>query len=113
MRMSFLGLSLMGTGLAFACTCFAQADQPVPRSDQNSLTAHAQLLDKARAGGIDVYFEGDSITRLEAELFRLECGQLRMGRGHDSKYFVALTRASPPKSYRGFHPIGGEKLRPQ
>src|SRR5215510_10881260 len=39
------------------------ADQPVPRSDQNSMTAHAQLLEKARKGGIDVYFEGDSITR--------------------------------------------------
>ena len=27
------------------------------------MTAHAQLLEKARAGGIDVYFIGDSITR--------------------------------------------------
>jgi lysophospholipase L1-like esterase len=36
---------------------------PVPRTDQNSLTAHQQLLQKARAGGIDIYFEGDSITR--------------------------------------------------
>ena len=41
----------------------ATADRPVPRTDQNSLAAHAQLLDKARKGGIDVYFEGDSITR--------------------------------------------------
>src|SRR5262245_24595064 len=39
------------------------ADQPAPRTDQNSQTAHAQLLDKARKGGIDIYFEGDSITR--------------------------------------------------
>lgn len=39
------------------------ADQPVSRTDQNSLTAHAQLLEKAKAGGIDIYFEGDSITR--------------------------------------------------
>lgn len=39
------------------------ADQPSPRSDQNSMTAHAQLLEKARKGRIDVYFEGDSITR--------------------------------------------------
>ena len=39
------------------------ADQPVPRTDRNSLTAHAQLLEKAKAGGIDIYFEGDSITR--------------------------------------------------
>ena len=39
------------------------ADRAAPRTDQNSLTAHAQLLEKARAGGIDVYFIGDSITR--------------------------------------------------
>jgi lysophospholipase L1-like esterase len=39
------------------------ADRPAPRTDQNSLTAHNQLLDKARKGGIDIYFEGDSITR--------------------------------------------------
>jgi lysophospholipase L1-like esterase len=37
--------------------------QAVPRADQNSRVAHAQLLEKARRGGIDVYFEGDSITR--------------------------------------------------
>lgn len=39
------------------------AEQPSPRTDQNSMTAHAQLLEKARKGRIDVYFEGDSITR--------------------------------------------------
>ncbi|MBV9225145.1 MAG: hypothetical protein JOY85_14015, partial [Acidobacteriaceae bacterium] len=39
------------------------ADQAVFRMDANSLIAHAQLLAKAKAGGIDVYFEGDSITR--------------------------------------------------
>ena len=39
------------------------ADQPASRTDQNSLAAHAQLLEKAKKGGIDVYFEGDSITR--------------------------------------------------
>src|SRR5215813_12746101 len=38
-------------------------DQPVARSDQNSQIAHQELLEKARKGGIDVYFEGDSITR--------------------------------------------------
>jgi lysophospholipase L1-like esterase len=45
--------------------CFAQstADQPVSRTDQNSLTAHAQLLEKSKNGRIDIYFEGDSITR--------------------------------------------------
>jgi lysophospholipase L1-like esterase len=41
----------------------APADEPVARADQNSLTAHAQLLDKRRKGRIDIYFEGDSITR--------------------------------------------------
>ncbi len=39
------------------------ADQPVPRADQNSKIAHQQLLAKAREGRIDIYFEGDSITR--------------------------------------------------
>jgi len=39
------------------------AGQPVPRSDQNSMSAHDQLLEKAKKGGIDIYFEGDSITR--------------------------------------------------
>lgn len=39
------------------------AIRPMPRADQNSKTAHAQLVEKARKGGIDVYFEGDSITR--------------------------------------------------
>jgi lysophospholipase L1-like esterase len=39
------------------------ADQPSPRSDANSRAAHLQLLEKARKGGIDIYFEGDSITR--------------------------------------------------
>jgi lysophospholipase L1-like esterase len=39
------------------------ADRPVPRTDENSITAHRQLLDKAKRGGIDVYFVGDSITR--------------------------------------------------
>jgi hypothetical protein len=39
------------------------ADQSVFRTDANSLVAHSQLLAKAKQGGIDVYFEGDSITR--------------------------------------------------
>jgi lysophospholipase L1-like esterase len=38
-------------------------DQPVFRTDANSLVAHSQLLAKAKQGGIEVYFEGDSITR--------------------------------------------------
>lgn len=39
------------------------ADVPVPRTDANSLIAHAQLVEKAKKGGIDIYFVGDSITR--------------------------------------------------
>src|SRR5436190_18450358 len=39
------------------------ADQPAPRADRNPQIAHEQLLEKARKGGIDVYFLGDSITR--------------------------------------------------
>jgi len=39
------------------------ADRPAPRADQNSMTAHQQLLEKAKRGSIDVYFIGDSITR--------------------------------------------------
>jgi lysophospholipase L1-like esterase len=39
------------------------ADQPAPRGDENSRIAHEQLLEKAKRGGIDLYFVGDSITR--------------------------------------------------
>jgi lysophospholipase L1-like esterase len=46
-----------------AATLCAQADRPAARTEGNSLLAHAQLLEKARKGGIDIYFEGDSITR--------------------------------------------------
>jgi cephalosporin-C deacetylase-like acetyl esterase/lysophospholipase L1-like esterase len=37
--------------------------QPIQRSDRQSQLAHEQLVQKARAGRIDVYFLGDSITR--------------------------------------------------
>ncbi|HEU4617885.1 MAG TPA: GDSL-type esterase/lipase family protein [Gammaproteobacteria bacterium] len=36
---------------------------PQPRTDPNSALAHADLVRKAGAGVIDVYFIGDSITR--------------------------------------------------
>ncbi len=50
--------------LAAPLGLFAQsAATPKPRSDANSQTAHEQLLEKAHRGGVDVYFEGDSITR--------------------------------------------------
>lgn len=39
------------------------ADKPVSRTDANSIKAHEQLLEKRKAGRIDVYFEGDSIVR--------------------------------------------------
>jgi lysophospholipase L1-like esterase len=39
------------------------ADQPAPRTDKNSQIAHEQLVAKTKQGRIDLYFEGDSITR--------------------------------------------------
>jgi lysophospholipase L1-like esterase len=57
-------LTRVALALMIGVVLEAQAgSQPVPRTDENSRKAHAQLLDKARRGGIDVYFEGDSITR--------------------------------------------------
>jgi lysophospholipase L1-like esterase len=60
-------MSIAGPLIAGLCaiTALAQvpADQPASRTDQNSLKAHAQLLEKAKQGRIDIYFEGDSITR--------------------------------------------------
>jgi lysophospholipase L1-like esterase len=41
----------------------APADEAMQRSDHNSEIAHEQLLEKAKQGHIDIYFEGDSITR--------------------------------------------------
>ncbi len=59
------GLLLLAGLARLACSqpMQAPADQPVPRADQNSKTAHEQLLEKAHKGGVGVYFEGDSITR--------------------------------------------------
>jgi lysophospholipase L1-like esterase len=79
-RISPLGGQVLGRGpryqsavrlpaLLFAAVTIASAqapgpgDLPVRRTDQNSMIAHRQLLEKAKRGGIDVYFEGDSITR--------------------------------------------------
>ena len=44
-------------------TSAPSADEAVPRGDANSKIVHEQLLEKAKRGGIDVYFAGDSITR--------------------------------------------------
>jgi lysophospholipase L1-like esterase len=39
------------------------ANHAVARTDENSRRAHAELLEKARTGTIDLYFVGDSIVR--------------------------------------------------
>ena len=39
------------------------ASEPSPRADPLSLIAHQRLLEQARKGHADIYFEGDSITR--------------------------------------------------
>ena len=51
------------TATATAWQAAAPADRAVPRSDPNSQRAHAELVEKATRGRIDVYFVGDSITR--------------------------------------------------
>jgi lysophospholipase L1-like esterase len=57
-----VALAAIGTMLG-ARQAAAPADRPAARTDPNSLTAHAQLLEKKTRGRIDVYFAGDSITR--------------------------------------------------
>jgi lysophospholipase L1-like esterase len=51
--------------LVLAATAAAQtpADRATPRTDPNSAAAHAELLEKAKRGRTDIYFEGDSIVR--------------------------------------------------
>ena len=56
-------MKVLVAGIAIAFALHAQANRPVPRADQNSRIAHEQLLIKAKQGRIDIYFEGDSITR--------------------------------------------------
>jgi GDSL-like Lipase/Acylhydrolase family len=54
---------------AIVCPLLAQtgtsvpADEPAERTDSGSHAAHQQLLAKRSQGPIDIYFEGDSITR--------------------------------------------------
>jgi lysophospholipase L1-like esterase len=59
MRIALAGFLL----IAVARGQTAPADQAAPRKDENSRIAHEQLLAKRKQGRIDVYFEGDSITR--------------------------------------------------
>jgi lysophospholipase L1-like esterase len=54
---------LASVAVVCGTTLAAQADRAAPRTDQNSIEAHRQLIDKARRGGIDIYFTGDSIVR--------------------------------------------------
>jgi lysophospholipase L1-like esterase len=74
MTLGFLAPIAVATALAFAPSSAAHqtaqappvagpADRPAPRTDQNSKTAHEQLLAKAKQGRIDIYFVGDSIVR--------------------------------------------------
>src|SRR5471030_2626029 len=56
-------MKLLLAGLAVSALIQAQGDRPVARTDENSQIAHEQLLRKAKQGRIDIYFEGDSITR--------------------------------------------------
>jgi len=63
-RMEGVGLSLVaGLMVAAAQSVAGPGDRPAPRTDRNSQIAHEQLVEKARRGGIDIYFAGDSITR--------------------------------------------------
>ena len=61
--MTFSACSLIAGVLLMAAQSLAPGDRPAPRADRNSQIAHEQLVEKARRGGIDVYFAGDSITR--------------------------------------------------
>jgi lysophospholipase L1-like esterase len=70
MSQYFLRIVVVGLLLVNACAIVNSqtnkpeaADLPSPRSDNNSMLAHADLLKKAKQSRIDVYFAGDSITR--------------------------------------------------
>jgi len=69
-RLAFWGFA----ALTFTCCARQQPESsinsrpgsaavPVRRNDPNSPLAHEELVRKAKQGGIDVYFVGDSITR--------------------------------------------------
>ena len=67
-RSSTRGVSRVGcllalTALSPLLLCAQRADVAAPRTDANSAKAHEQLLAKRSQGQIDIYFEGDSITR--------------------------------------------------
>jgi lysophospholipase L1-like esterase len=58
-----VGVTIGGALSSPSAQTDAPADRPAPRTDSNSQIAHEQLLRKAKAGRIDVYFVGDSIVR--------------------------------------------------
>jgi lysophospholipase L1-like esterase len=65
-RASILGFIVLASWLQAPQTpgpSHPPADRAQPRTDANSMAAHAELLKKAKAGRIDVYFIGDSIVR--------------------------------------------------
>lgn len=55
-------MKILLAGIAILSLLPAQT-VPVARTDPNSQLAHEQLLAKRKQGRIDIYFEGDSITR--------------------------------------------------
>jgi lysophospholipase L1-like esterase len=63
MKISSSLLTALALAAAVGAVSAAQADRAAARTDNNSSLAHGQLLEKAKTGGIDVYFEGDSIVR--------------------------------------------------
>ncbi|HEX7630771.1 MAG TPA: GDSL-type esterase/lipase family protein [Lacunisphaera sp.] len=63
MKNQLLTLAIACFSTALVVQARAAADQPVMRGDPNSQLGHQQLLAKAKAGGISLYFMGDSITR--------------------------------------------------
>jgi|SRR5579872_5746802 len=61
--MKLAGIPILVAAVWAAQPAMPPAERPVSRTDANSIAAHAQLLEKAKQGRIDIYFEGDSITR--------------------------------------------------
>ncbi len=66
--MKIRSLIFLTSVLALTLSCHAEPSTtvnstPSPRTDKNSQLGHQALLKKAKAGGIDLYFLGDSITR--------------------------------------------------
>jgi len=59
----FLRFGATGCSGTGSPTVGGVATTSAARSDPNSMLAHEQLLAKSKQGRIDVYFEGDSITR--------------------------------------------------